>query len=57
MVEIERLPAPQSVALAGVSVATVHLTPFKVSATAKLRLATQTAKADTIGALDIVAAL
>ena len=53
--EIDRLPPPQSVTLAGVSVAMVRLAPFEASATAKLRLATRAAAAGTIGALDKMA--
>lgn len=54
--EIERLPAPQTVALAGVRVAMVRLAPFEVSATAKLRLAAQAAAVGAVGALDTLAA-
>jgi hypothetical protein len=54
--EIERLPVPQTVLLAGFSVALVRLAPFEASATAKLRLATQTAIAGDIGVLDTLAA-
>ena len=53
--EVDRLPPPQSVTLAGVSVAMVRLAPFEVSATAKLRLATRAAVTGTIGALDKMA--
>ena len=53
--DIERLPHPQIVTLAGVSVAMVRLVPFEASATAKLRLATRTARAGTIAALDKLA--
>lgn len=54
--EITRLPLAQTVTLAGVSVALLRLAPFEASATARLRLATQTAIAGGIGALDMVAA-
>lgn len=50
--EIDRLPPPQTVTLAGVSVAMVRLAPFEASAPAKLRLATRAAVTGAIGALD-----
>lgn len=53
--EIARLPLPQTVTLAGVSVAMVRLAPFETSATAKLRLATRVAMTGAIGALDKLA--
>jgi len=53
--EIDRLPLPQTVILAGVSVAMVRLAPFEASATAKLRLAARAAMTGTIGALDKLA--
>lgn len=53
--EVERLPAPHTVTLAGVGVAMVRLAPFEVSAAAKLRLATRAAISGTIGALDNMA--
>lgn len=54
--EIARLPLALAVTLAGVSVALLRLAPFEASATARLRLATQTAIAGGIGALDMVEA-
>ncbi len=50
--EIDRLPLPRFVNLAGTSVAAVRLAPFEASVTAKLRLAAQAAVAGAIGALD-----
>lgn len=48
-VEVERMPRPLTVTLAGVSISMMRLAPFEVSATAKLRLAVQQA---TVGAMD-----
>jgi serine kinase of HPr protein (carbohydrate metabolism regulator) len=50
--DIDRLPVPQTATLAGVDVAMVRLAPFEASATAKLRLAVQSAASGTFGALD-----
>jgi serine kinase of HPr protein (carbohydrate metabolism regulator) len=54
-VDIDRLPEPQTVSLAGVDVAMVRLAPFEASATAKLRLAVRSAASGTLGALDRLA--
>ena len=54
--EIDRLPPPRTVTLAGVSVAALLIAPFEASATAKLRLASRAAITGTIGALDNMAA-
>ncbi len=53
--DIDRLPLPQTVSLAGVDVAMVRLAPFEASATAKLRLAVHSAASGTLGALDRLA--
>ena len=53
--DIDRLPPPQTVTLAGQSVARVRLAPFEASATAKLRLATRAAAHGIFGALDDIA--
>ncbi len=53
--DIERLPEPQSVTLAGVEVAMIRIAPFEASATAKLRLAVKTVACGTFGALDKLA--
>ena len=53
--DIERLPEPESVSLAGIDVAMVRLAPFEVSATAKLRLAVRTVAIGAYDALDKLA--
>ncbi len=53
--EIDRLPSPQTVTLAGVRVASMRLAPFEASATVKLRLATRAAVTGTFGVLDKLA--
>lgn len=50
--DIERLPEPQAVTLAGVEVAMVRVAPFEASATAKLRVAARTAAAGAFADLD-----
>lgn len=53
--DIERLPEPQAVTLAGVEVAMVRVAPFEASATAKLRVAARTAAAGAFADLDKLA--
>ena len=53
--DIERLPPPRTVSLAGYRVAALYLAPFEISAAAKLRLAAQAAQAGTIADLDKMA--
>lgn len=53
--QVDRLPPPKSVTVGGVSVAMVRLAPFEASATAKLRLAIQSAVSGAFGTLDKLA--
>jgi serine kinase of HPr protein (carbohydrate metabolism regulator) len=53
--DVDRLPTPQGVTLAGIDVAMVRLAPFEASATAKLRLAARTAANGTFDVLDKLA--
>jgi len=53
--KIERLPLPRTASLAGYRVAALYLAPFEASATAKLRLAAQTAQNGTMRDLDQMA--